>query len=83
MQQAILHVVYPDRYRVLNTKLKEGMAKLVLWPQHNLAEDSLASQSEAVNLILLELAKMLEIDLWTLDYLWWYVAASGFGRKLP
>ena len=72
---AILHVVYPDRYGVLNNTLKEGMERLGLWPQ-NLSENSLADQYEAVNPILVELAKKLGIDIWTLDYLWWYVATQ-------
>jgi hypothetical protein len=79
---AILHVVYPDRYGVLNNKLKESMAKLGLWPD-GLREASLAGQYEAVNPILLELAETLGIDLWTLDYLWWYVAPSSVGQSQP
>ena len=73
---AILHVVYPDRSGVLNNTLKEGMARLGIWPP-DLPEDSLAAQYEAVNPIVLDLAKTLGIDVWTLDYLWWYVA---FGK---
>jgi hypothetical protein len=79
---AILQVVYPDRYGVLNNKLNEAMAQLGLWP-HNLPDDSLASRYEAVNPILLELAAKLGIDLWTLDYLWWYVAPSSLKRSPP
>jgi hypothetical protein len=79
---AILHVVYPDRYGVLNNKLKESMATLGLWPR-DLPEDSLAGQYEAVNPILLELAEKLGIDLWTLDFLWWYVAPSSLSRWQP
>jgi hypothetical protein len=31
---AILHVVYPDRYGVLNNTLLQGMTRLGLWPQN-------------------------------------------------
>ena len=53
---AILHVVYPDRYGVLNNTLKEGKARLGLWPP-DLPENSLADQYAAVNPILDELAR--------------------------
>jgi len=77
---AILHVVYPDRYGVLNETLKRAMAKLGLWPS-TLPEDSLADQYVAVNPIQLELASQLGIDLWTFDYLWWYVAPPASPRS--
>jgi hypothetical protein len=73
---AILHVVDPDRYGVFNNVLKDAMVKLGLWPR-NLPNHQFASfpdQYESVNPIQLELALQLGIDLWTLDYLWWYVA---------
>jgi Family of unknown function (DUF6308) len=37
----------------------------------------LADQYGVVNPILLELAKKLGIDVWTLDYLWWYIATRA------
>jgi hypothetical protein len=52
------------------------MAKLGLWP-HIPPDDSLDVQYEAVNPILLDLAEELEIDLWTLDCLWWHVAPAS------
>jgi hypothetical protein len=70
---AVLHVVYPDRYGVFNETLKKAMEKLGIWPS-NLPEGSFADQYLAVNPIQLKLARDLGIDLWTFDYLWWYVA---------
>jgi hypothetical protein len=70
---AILHVVYPDRYGVFNKTLKGAMETLGIWPG-NVREDSFADQYIAVNPMQLELASQLGLDLWTFDYLWWYMA---------
>jgi hypothetical protein len=75
---AVLHVVYPDRYGVLNEMSKRAMERLGIWPG-NLPEDSFTDQYMAVNPIQLELASQLGIDLWTLDHLRWYTA----GPKPP
>ena len=72
---AILHVAYPDRYGVFNNTLVEGMKKLGLWPG-KLSSAPFADQYEEVNPIQLKLASHLEIDLWTFDYLWWFVLHS-------
>jgi hypothetical protein len=69
---AILHVVYPDRYGVFNEMLRNAMGVLGIWPR-NLREDAFADQYTATNPIQLELASELELDLWTFDYLWWYI----------
>jgi len=82
---AILHVVYSDRYGVFNATLKTAMESLEIWPR-GVGEDSLADQYMAVNPIQLELAAQLGLDLWTLDYLWWYVArhaSPAFSDKNP
>ncbi len=81
---AILHLVYPDRYGVVNNTLVRGMTKLGLWPR-GLSDASLAVQYETINPVLLELARRLDIDLWTLDELWWHLApspaAESFGHE--
>ena len=77
---AILHVVYPERYGVVNSMLKPAMDRLGLWPGQ-VNEDSLADVFLAVNPIFLALASRLEIDLWTLDYLWWYLAPPSAERS--
>lgn len=73
---AILHVVYPDRYGVFNATLKSAMEALGIWPRH-LQDASFGDQYVAVNPIQLELASQLGLDLWTFDYLWWYIAKSA------
>lgn len=69
----VLHVVYPNLYGVFNQTLKRGMKNLGIWPRFAL-EDSFADRYLAVNPIQLELASRLGLDLWTFDYLWWYIA---------
>jgi hypothetical protein len=70
---AILQVVYPDKYGVLNNIAEEGMKHLRLWPEIPRAA-TFAERYEAVNKVLTETAAELGIDLWTLDILWWRVA---------
>ena len=49
------------------------MLDLGIWPQLERGAD-FADKYSAVNAILLDLARELETDLWTLDALWWGVA---------
>jgi hypothetical protein len=77
---AILHVVYPDRYGVFNETLKAAIVTLGIWP-NGVPDDSFADQYVAVNGIQLELALQLGLDLWTFDYLWWYVVAAKSTRS--
>ena len=55
------------------------MEALGIWPR-NVQEDSFADQYEAVNPIQLELASQLGLDLWTFDYLWWYIVKHSSPR---
>jgi len=67
---AILLVAYPERYGVWNNTSEAGLKKLDLWPRF----DRGASRGEKyvlINEILRELAGSLDLDLWTLDALWW------------
>lgn len=69
---AILQIVNPDKYGVLNNTAEAGMKELGLWP--DFARPSTFGQRyETVNQVLLETASKLDIDLWTLDMLWWRV----------
>jgi hypothetical protein len=70
---AVLHVVYPNRYAVCNETSKKAMGQLGIWPR-DVPEDSFANQYLAANPIQLKLASALGTDLWTIDYLWWYLA---------
>lgn len=70
---AILLIVYPDKYGVLNNVAEAGMKQLGLWPEIPRAA-TFGQRYEAVNRVLVETAAKLGIDLWTLDMLWWRVA---------
>ncbi|NQT19784.1 MAG: DUF1016 family protein [Planctomycetes bacterium] len=67
---AILQVVYPDDYGVLNKIAEDGMVKLGLWPKMPRGA-SFGERYERVNSVLLEVADQVGVDLWTLDMLWW------------
>lgn len=75
----ILQIMYPDKYGVLNKIAKEGMKRLDLWPETPRGA-TFAELYEAVNRVLLETATRLEIDLWTLDMLWWRLVRTDAPR---
>lgn len=67
---AILTVAFPDRYGVWSSISEAAMRRLGLWPD---IPDG-ASEGEVyevVNDMLLTVAADLDVDLWTLDALWW------------
>ena len=76
---AVLHIVYPKKYGVLNNTAKEGMKQVGVWPEFSWGA-SFADRYEAVNRVLLDLAQELRIDLWTLDALWWRLTLKGSPR---
>lgn len=67
---AILQVAYPENYGVWNNISEGGLKQIGLWPpfERNLTPGDLYLK---INEILIGLSKDLEIDLWTLDTLWW------------
>ncbi len=65
---AILLVAYPDRYGVWNNTSEAALKALDLWPSFDRGL-SMGQKYEQINWILNELAKRLDIDLWTLDAL--------------
>ncbi|MCH8147589.1 MAG: hypothetical protein IH987_06275 [Planctomycetes bacterium] len=75
----ILQIMYPDKYGVLNEISKEGMKRLDLWPEMPRGP-TFAELYEAVNRVLLETAARLQIDLWTLDMLWWRLVRTDVPR---
>jgi hypothetical protein len=79
---AILQVVYPDNYGVLNSTAEAGMKQLGLWPEMK-TNASLAEKYEAVNEVLLETAEALRVDLWALDSLWWRLTLRGSPKFEP
>lgn len=69
---AILLIVYPDRYGVWNNRSEACMKRLGIWPDFDRGE-SFGSRYAKVNNILIQLRDVLDMDLWTLDFLWWYL----------
>jgi len=70
MLTAILQVTQPDKYGVWNNTSDDGLKAVRLWDKRwekQLAGDSYIEMNE----IYLYFAKSLNIDLWTLDSLWW------------
>jgi hypothetical protein len=70
---AILQVAYPDRYGVWNKRSEEGLNRLGLLPNFE-RKTSFGKQYETINNLLLRLSKSVgDIDLWTLDVLWFFI----------
>ena len=66
----ILHVVYPEKYGVWNSIAESAMQRLQLWPQFGRGS-TFGDNYVAVIKSLNEVASKLDVDLWTLDSLWW------------
>lgn len=75
---AILLVAYPDKYGVWNNCSEANMKRLGIWPKFDRGE-SFGSRYIKVNQIMLQLRDSLQIDLWTLDSLWWYLDQKEAG----
>ncbi|HUT92521.1 MAG TPA: endonuclease NucS domain-containing protein [Thermoguttaceae bacterium] len=69
---AILHVCHPDKYGVYNGTSEAGMLAVGAFPEFDRGS-SFAERYIKINDTLLQLAARLQIDLWTLDGLWWRV----------
>ena len=68
----ILLVRYPNKYGVLNRIVEEALQGLGLWPDVS-PSTSFAERYCKVNEVLCRIADELDVDLWTLDALWWRV----------
>lgn len=71
----ILLVAYPTRYGVWNRIAATAMKKLGIFPLFERGAD-FATKYVTINKILLTIADELEIDLWTLDTLWWGIESQ-------
>jgi hypothetical protein len=69
---AILLVMYPEQYGVWNNTSQAAMESLDVWPKFDRGE-SFGRRYAKVNAVLLDIARELTTDLWTLDGLWWAV----------
>lgn len=67
---AVLQIVFPNEYGVWNNTSEGGLRALKIWPIFDRGE-SIGSKYVKINDILKDLSHELEIDLWTLDSLWW------------
>lgn len=66
----ILLVSYPDQYGVWNNISEEGLKRLEIWRDFDRGT-SPGEKYARINQILNRLSADLEVDLWTLDTLWW------------
>jgi hypothetical protein len=78
---AILMVSQPDRYGVWNNRSEANMKQLGVWPNFGRGE-SFGSRYVKVNQILFHLRDELNIDLWTLDALWWFLDQQESGEVI-
>lgn len=66
----ILLLAYPDRYGVWNGTSEPEMRDRGIWPTFPYGS-TIGKKYGIINLTLINLAKELDVDLWTLDALWW------------
>lgn len=67
---ALLLVLHDDDYGVWNTVTEEAMSAIGLFPTFQ-PNQSTGKQYAAINDILRQLKNELDVDLWTLDWIWW------------
>jgi hypothetical protein len=68
----ILMICHPDRYGVWNGTSEGGVRELGLWPNFERGA-SIGEKYTVLNALLLDLARAVGTDMWTLDALWWAV----------
>ncbi|MEA1885222.1 MAG: endonuclease NucS [Thermotogota bacterium] len=73
---AILLVTYPDKYGVWNNTSEGALKILNVWPKFERGE-SFGKRYLKINKLLLEIAQKTELDLWTLDALWWTIRSDN------
>jgi hypothetical protein len=75
---AILLVVYSDRYGVWNATSEAGLKELDVWPKFERGA-SFGERYDAVNQVLLSISQAADIDLWTMDALYWKLVQTPNG----
>jgi len=73
---AILLVAYPSKYGIWNGTSVKALKHFGLWPDIPRGATE-GDKYAAVNNVLVELAEDMDVDLWTLDGLWWGVDLNG------
>jgi hypothetical protein len=77
---AILQIMYPEKYGIWNNTAEAGMKDLKIFPEFD-RRIAFGEKYKLVNTVLLEAAKKLDTDLWTLDMLWWRVMKTHIPRR--
>jgi hypothetical protein len=72
---AFLVVAFPAKYGVLNNTSEAALVELDLTPAFERGM-SLGARYVRMNEVFLRLAQELDVDLWTLDTLWWEIVAK-------
>jgi len=72
---AILLVAQPSRYEVWNNTSEAALVALNAYPEFERGA-SFGNKYTAINKVLVDVANGLDIDLWTLDALWWAVTGE-------
>jgi hypothetical protein len=76
----ILLIAYPDKYGVWNSVSEWCLKTLGIWlyclPNKSEKKLSDGEVYEGVNKVLLKLSEIMEVDLWTLDAIFWYYYQS-------
>jgi len=72
---AILHVAYPARYGVWNNTSNSGLVALGLMPEFRRGA-TFGERYAAINSVFVDIASALDVDLWTLDTLWWFLISG-------
>jgi hypothetical protein len=67
---ALLLVMHDDIFGVWNSVTEDAMSEVGLLPAPTSGQTT-GQQYAAINAVLLELKRELEVDLWTLDWIWW------------
>lgn len=79
---AIMIVTFPDKCGVWNNTSETSMKALKVWPEFDRGT-SFGERYVQVNNVLLQLAKDLEVDLWTLDSLYWRLLPENDQEEKP
>jgi hypothetical protein len=76
---AILLIEFPDKYGVWNNTSDAGMKAARLWESRWDKQDTGTTYCE-MNEIYLNISSVLNIDLWTLDVLWWVLKKRSLNK---
>ena len=70
LMTAILHIEYPEKYGIWNQTSEKGLEKIDLLPKLKRGATE-GEKYSVLNEIFLALSQDLNLDLWSLDALWW------------